>query len=189
MVTQQVDVDTSAGSWKNLQWLAALDVVFARYYFGAIRGYISGTGQPSSWQALFDARFQPAIDRILFAVAGMNAHINRDLALALNDTSAALNITPAPAGPEHADYEAINTLLNGVMPKALAMLATDPLGELAQDTGKIGRVLAFWNICSARDLAWDFAAHLRAVPEPCHPAAIDAQDALTGALGRAILAL
>jgi hypothetical protein len=189
MVTQQVDVNTSAGQWQNPQWLAALDVVFARYYFAAIRGYLSGTGLPSSWQALFDARFQPGIDRILFAVAGMNAHINRDLALALNDTSASLNVTPASNGPEHADYQAINTLLNGVMPKALTMLAIDPLGQLAQDTGKIGRVLAFWNISSARDLAWDFAVHLRALPEPCHPAAIDAQDALTGALGRAILAL
>ena len=78
------------------------------FYFAAIRGYLSGTGLPSSWQALFDARFQPGIDRILFAVAGMNAHINRDLALALNDTSASLNVTPASNGPEHADYQAIN---------------------------------------------------------------------------------
>jgi hypothetical protein len=189
MVTQQVDVDASAGAWKNPQWLVALDVVFARYYFAALRGYLAGTGLPSSWNALFEARFQPGIDRILYAVAGMNAHINRDLALALNDTSAALGVTPAPNGPEHSDYQAINPLLDGTMPKALAMLAADPLGEVAEDTGKIGRVLAFWNICRARDLAWDFAAHLRSLPAPCHPAAIDAQDVLTGAFGRAILAL
>jgi len=42
----------------------------------------------------------------------------------------------------------------------LTMLATDALGYLAQDTGKIGRILAYWNICRARDLAWDFANQL-----------------------------
>jgi hypothetical protein len=47
------------------------------------------------------------------------------------------------------------------MPAALTMLATDALGVLAQNTGKVGRLIAFWDICRARDLAWDFANHLR----------------------------
>jgi hypothetical protein len=38
--------------------------------------------------------------------------------------------------------------------------AADTLGVIAQDTGRIGRLLAFWDICRARDLAWDFANHL-----------------------------
>jgi hypothetical protein len=37
------------------------------------------------------------------------------------------------------------------------MIATDALGVLAQDTGKIGCLLAFWDICRARDLAWNFS--------------------------------
>ena len=60
-----------------------------------------------------------------------------------------------------ADYQSVNELLKTVMPSALTMLATDTLGVLAEDTGKIGRLLAFWDICSARNLAWDFANHLR----------------------------
>lgn len=187
MVTQQVDLKPPGGTWQNPAWLTALDVVFARYYFGAVRGYLAGTGIPSSWSALFEVRFQAGIDRIQFALAGMNAHINHDLAQALVDTDATLGTAPAPDGPEHADYQAVNALLATVMPSALNMLATDTLGVLAEDTGKIGRVLAFWDIVKARDLAWDFANHLRDLSGLVRQAAVDAQDAVTGALGRAIL--
>jgi hypothetical protein len=187
MVTQQVDLNPPGGAWQNPDWLLGLDVVFARYYFGAIRGYLAGTGVPSSWSALFEARFRSGIDRIQFAVAGMNAHINHDLAQALTDTGSALNVTPAPDGPEHADYQSVNTLLNNLIPATLAMLASDALGVIAQDTGKVGRLLAFWNICRARDLAWDFANHLRGLDRLTRYFALNAQDGLTGALGRAIL--
>ena len=187
MVTEQVDLNPPNGGWQDPNWLLSLDVVFARYYFGAIRGYLAGTGIPSSWGALFEVRFKAGIDRIQFAVAGMNAHINHDLAQALTDTGAALSVTPAPNGPEHADYESVNALLNNLIPATLTMLASDALGVIAQDTGMVGRLLAFWNICRARDLAWDFANHLRGLPEFARPFALDAQDAVTGALGRAIL--
>jgi hypothetical protein len=187
MVTQQVDLNPPGGGWQDPNWLLSLDVVFARYYFGAVRGYLAGTGIPSSWSAMFEVRFKAGIDRIQYAVAGMNAHINHDLAQALTDVGAALNITPAPNGPEHADYEAVNGLLNDLIPATLTMLASDALGVVAQDTGMVGRLLAFWNISRARDLAWDFADHLRTLPEFARPFALDAQDAITGALGRAIL--
>ena len=67
------------------------------------------------------------------------------------------------------------------------MLATGILGELAQDTGKIGRILAFWDICRARDLAWIFADHLRGLNGIARMVALESQDQITGALGRAIL--
>ena len=187
MVTQQVDLKPPGGAWQDPAWLLGLDVVFARYYFGAVRGYLAGTGIPSSWCALFEVRFNTGIDRIQFALAGMNAHINHDLAQALVDTDAAEGVTPAPNGPEHADYQAVNSLLATVMPSALNMLATDTLGVLAEDTGKIGQLLAFWDIVKARNLAWDFAGHLRDLSGLARQAALDAQDAVTGALGRAIL--
>ena len=109
-------------------------------------------------------------------------------ALALLATDTELDVVPALDSPEHADYESVNTLLNTVTPAALNMLATDTLGVLAQDTGKIGRLLAFWDICKARDLAWDFASNLRTLDGPAKDIALNMQDALTGSLGRAILA-
>ena len=118
----------------------------------------------------------------------MNAHINHDLSLALLKTSAEMNVVPVPDGPEYRDYQSVNSLLEGVMPSALDMLAGDALGVLAEDTGKVGRLLAFWNICSARNLAWDFANHLRDLAKPARDTALALQDGITGALGRAILA-
>ena len=158
MVTHQVDLNPpGGGAWQSPVWLLRLDVVFAGCYFRAVAGARSGQPIPSAWSAMFEARHRTGIDRIQFALAGMNAHINRDLALALLATNADLNIVPASCSPEADDYQAVNQLLNSMMPSALTMLATDTLGVLAQDTGKVGRLLAFWDICRARDLAWDFS--------------------------------
>jgi hypothetical protein len=118
----------------------------------------------------------------------MNAHINHDLALALLATDQRMHLEPDLASPQHVDYQAVNGLLNSLMPSALEMLATGVLGELAQDTGKIGRILAFWDMCRARDLAWGFADHLRRLNDATQQVALAAQDQMTGALGRAILA-
>ena len=188
MVTQQVDLNPPGGTWQSPVWLTRLDVVFAGLYFGAVAGFLGGQPVPSAWSALFDARYRTDVDRIQFALAGMNAHINHDLALALVTTDADLNIVPAPDSPEFADYQSVNKLLESVMPSALNMLATDTLGVIAQDTGKIGRLLAFWDITQARNLAWDFANHLRSLDSLGRDAALAAQDGLTGVVGRAILA-
>jgi hypothetical protein len=189
MVTKEVDLDPPAGGWKDAEWLLLLDVVFAGFYFRAVAGFLSGdAGVPSSWSAMLSARYAKGIDRIQFALAGMNAHINHDLALALLATDQQMGLEPDLASREHADYEAVNGLLKTVMPAALQMLAAGVLGELAQDTGKIGRILAFWDICKARDLAWQFADHLRGLNGGTQQVALAAQDQLTGALGRAILA-
>ena len=68
------------------------------------------------------------------------------------------------------------------------MLAVDVLGVLAEDSGKVGRLLAFWNLCKARDLAWDFADQLRMLEGVARAAAVCMQDQMTGVIGRAILA-
>jgi hypothetical protein len=186
-VTRQVDLNPPGGAWKNPIWLDRLDVVFAGFYFNALAGFISGGEVPASWSALFEARYRTGIDRIQFALAGFNAHINHDLSLALLATDTALNVVPAPDGPEHADYQSVNALLKALTPPTLTLLATDTLGVLAQDTGKVGRLLSFWDIVKARDLAWNYANHLRTLDTFSRNIALKAQDGLTGALGRAIL--
>jgi Family of unknown function (DUF5995) len=187
MVTDNVNAKPPGGAWKDPVWLHHLDIVFAGFYFKALADFLAGRDTAASWRAMLTARFTPGIDRIQFAIAGMNAHINHDLALALLKSDADLNVIPAADGPEHGDYETVNVLLNELMPSVLTMLATDALGYIAQDTGKIGRILAYWNICRARDLAWEFADHLRNLSGMGYDTAVDIQDAFAGALGRAIL--
>ncbi|KAA6464903.1 hypothetical protein DYQ86_02810 [Acidobacteria bacterium AB60] len=188
MVTRQVDTNPPAGAWQDPTWLLHLDVVFAGLYFRAIRQYLAqDTATPTAWSVLLEARHLPGIERIQFALAGMNAHINRDLAVALVQTNLDLARDPQEDGPEHTDYLAINDLLDAVMPQALEMLSAGPLGEAAEDSGKVGRLLSSFDIRAARDAAWDFAGVLCDLDGFARDAALSAQDVSTGALGRALL--
>ena len=186
-VTQQVQQHPPVDGWKAPIWLARLDVIFATLYFKAIADSLSGNPIPSSWQALFEARQRTGIDRIQFALAGMNAHINHDLALALLAIDSEIHQGFSLNTPEHQDYEHVNDLLQAVLPQALTLLATGILGQLAEDTGKIGKLLAIWNVRVARDLAWDFAGHLKSIPQAFQNFTLATQDQLTGALGRTLL--
>jgi hypothetical protein len=175
-------------AWSDPAWLTRLDVVFAGFYFAAIANFLKDAPEtPSSWDALFEARESPNIDRIQFALAGMNAHINHDLALALIRTDTEMNLQPSLQSPEHDDYQRVNGILADVLPKALTFLATGILGEAAQDTGKIGQLLAIWDVGVARDAAWDFGNYLRGLPAVAQTVAIEAQDKVTGLAGRGLL--
>jgi hypothetical protein len=188
MVTQQIDVRPPPNGWEDATWLTRLAVVFANFYFTAIADALEqNPNVASSWQALFEARNKTGVDRIQFALTGMNAHINHDLALALLRTNDELHMTPALQSPEHDDYEHVNGLLEQVLPSALNLLAAGIVGELAQDTGKVGRLLAIWNVRAARDLAWNFAGHLRNLEGASRDFALEAQDRLSGVIGRTLL--
>jgi hypothetical protein len=188
MVTQQIDTQPPSNGWEDATWLTRLDVVFAGFYFAAIEDALQqNPDAASSWEALFEARNRAGVDRIQFALAGMNAHINHDLALALPQTDGELHITPALQSPEHDDYEHVNALLEQMIPSALNFLAVGIAGELAQDTGKVGRLLAIWNVRAARDLAWGFSDHLRDLAGVSRDVALESQDKLTGVLGRSLL--
>ena len=187
-VTQQVETHPPPDGWENPLWLTRLDVVFAQFYFSAVMSWLQNSADvPSSWKALFEVRFADGIDRIQFALAGMNAHINHDLALALLQTNDEMNLIPLKGSPEHSDFEAINGLLEAVLPQALQFLATGVVGEIVQDTGKIGRFLAILNVRAARDLAWDFADNLRPLSGIARNVALATQDQVTGVLGRSLL--
>ena len=187
-VTQQVDSNPPSGGWEASAWLTRLDVVFAQFYLTAILNWLKDPANvPGSWKALFEARFYPGVERIQFALAGMNAHINHDLALALLQADSELNLVPGKTSPQHDDFEHVNGLLEAALPQALQFLATGILGELAQDTGKIGRLLAIWNVRAARDLAWDLADHLRSLTGIERTMALTVQDQITGVVGRSLL--
>src|SRR5437762_3215971 len=97
-VTQEVHDHPPAPGFADPIWVARLDVVFADLYFKAIASFLTQAADvPSSWQALFEARHRPGIDRIQYALAGMNAHINHDLSQSLLQTNDDLHIVPSLA--------------------------------------------------------------------------------------------
>lgn len=188
LVTKEIHDESRTEEFGDPSWVTRLDIVFATMYFKAVANFLSqSSAVPRSWAALFDARYRTDIERIQFALAGVNAHVNHDLALALLQTDEELHLIPSADSPEHRDYQRLNMLFAAVLPKALEFLATGILGELAQDTGKIGRLLAIWDVRVARDMAWDFANHLRPLSGPVRQIALTMQDRLTGTIGRTLL--
>src|SRR5579872_318792 len=93
-VTQAVANRVSSSGFTDPAWLAQLDVRFARLYFEALRAALTDASCPGCWRAMLDVRDNVQITRIQFALAGMNAHINHDLCLAIDATCKATNTVP-----------------------------------------------------------------------------------------------
>ena len=189
-VTQAVYAKQPAGGWDDQAWLTKLDINFARLYYDALaNSCIDQTKVPRAWMALFESRDNQSIERVQFALAGINAHINHDLPLALVQTCKDMHTSPQRDTREYSDFENVNNLLSGVMPTTLNVLATGILGELAQDTGTIGRLLAMWSVETARDTAWTNAELLWELQNL--PTLIDSLmmviDRLSGLAGRGLL--
>ncbi|MFN7929906.1 MAG: DUF5995 family protein [Blastocatellia bacterium] len=151
--------------WEDAAWLARLDVVFAKLYFDALR-------QPDksrAWRPLLQSRLKSHIAPIQFALAGMNAHINHDLPLAVVQTCAERGVTPALDSAQHRDFERVNPLLQTVEGQVKSFLATGIVGVIDESLGRVDDVIAIWNVMKARETAWANAEvlwHLRAVDLP-----------------------
>src|SRR5206468_3948925 len=101
-VTKGVLASVVQATFADPLFLTTLDVIFANLYFGALRAFEADSPTtPHAWAPLFQARSSQTIAPIQFALAGMNAHINRDLPVALVATFAALNIAPGEHSTQH----------------------------------------------------------------------------------------
>src|SRR6185436_21054921 len=79
-VTLAVRDAVTTTTFRDPLFLERLDVVFANLYFDAVAaGDADPQAAPSAWRPLFESRHKGGILSIQFALAGMNAHINRDL--------------------------------------------------------------------------------------------------------------
>ena len=153
-VTKQVDSGLSAGFFADPAFMTQLDVTFANLYFEAVDAAEDPSAVPLAWRPLIEQRAQPGIEPVQFALAGMNAHINHDLPLAVTGTCAALATSPS-AGTHLADYQKVDRLLDAAEQSVRQSLETAP--ELAADRHlqAVCNLVSSWSINSARDLAWN----------------------------------
>ena len=140
--------------FEDAPFLERLDVVFAIRYFDAFQQH--GTPAEShAWEALFDARAQPNIAPLQYALAGMNAHINFDLALALVATAEERGVELASSSAQHRDHLRINDILARVEDKVKASFLTGgALANLDAAAGRVDDEVALWSTARARDAAW-----------------------------------
>lgn len=189
-VTEKILENPPAEGWESPGWLARLDVIFAGLYFEAIRKWISQpSSAPESWQVLLNSRHRQNIMRVQFALCGMNAHINRDLQLALVLTGQELGIKPGQNTPQHRDFERVNNILELAEAEVLPIIATGIIGTIEESLGKLDNILSFWGVKAARETAWLNSQLFWLVRNNSFllNAKMRATDKITGALGRALI--
>jgi hypothetical protein len=130
-----------------------LDVRFANLWLEAYDGAAVGRRPPSPWRPLFETRHGPNRLPIQYALAGINAHIEHDLALALVSTCQSRGTTPDDSTVRH-DYEAINDVLADVEAEVRRSFL-DEVGRAADDViGPVAHLISAWSIDKARDAAF-----------------------------------
>jgi Family of unknown function (DUF5995) len=148
---------TGSGGFADPAWIASLDVVFANFYFAAVKSSLSGEATPGCWQAMFAVRNDPAIARIQFAMAGMNAHINHDLPQAVVAACRGSGAPPQHGTAHYSDFTAINATLDGLIDAAKETLNVRLLGDALPPVSRLEDTLAAWSVSAARESAWNNA--------------------------------
>jgi uncharacterized protein DUF5995 len=183
-VTEGVQAELAAARFADPAFLERLDVAFAQLFFDAC----DARAAPPAWVPLFAARSQKGIAPIQFALAGMNAHINRDLPLALVSVRTDLD----ESSPQHADFERVDVLLAHVEARVKASYLTGWAAALDRVLHRVHRlddVLAMWDVSRARDAAWTNAQALWALRDEStlRDEFVAALDRMVGFAGRGLL--
>jgi len=160
-VTRQVYAQLGQGFYADPAFMTYLDVAFAGLYFGAADA-AGGAAVPLAWQPLMDQRANPGVEPVQFALAGMNAHINHDLPLALVATCAALATSPEE-GKHFADYQKVDQLLDAAEQSVRESFESAAELEVDHHLTAVNNLIGSWTINSARDLAWNNCLLLWAV--------------------------
>ena len=157
--------DASRGhDFEDPRFLELLDVVFANLYFKALADYETDVASCArAWVPLFEARSSRRIEPIQFALAGMNAHINRDLVAAVVETCLQLDQQPQQGSPAHRDFTYVNTLLAEAQEKVEPWLKRGIFDVIDRWFGRADEATESWSITRAREAAWTQAEALWAL--------------------------
>ena len=163
-VTQDVNSRLAQGFFSDPHFMSTLDTVFANVYFQAVDALASSstsmpTAIPPAWQPLMEARSQAGIYPIQFALAGMNAHINHDLPIAVVQTCTELGSAPAD-GTHQQDYQKVDALLDAAEQSVRQSFESGAALRDDRHAQEVLDLVGNWSITSARDVAWDTALAL-----------------------------
>jgi hypothetical protein len=159
-VTRQVGTRIGAGFFSDPAFMDRLDVVFVNLYLAALDGWVAGEGGVCrSWAALISRRARTDLAPLQFAIAGMNAHINHDLPLAVVSTCRQAG-TDLGAGSHQADYQKVNDVLGELGPAIRQSFETGIIADLDRNCPGLENLVGNFSITAAREVAWDNACTL-----------------------------
>jgi hypothetical protein len=167
-VTRSVDRAVTTETFRDRAFLEALDVTFANLYFDAVAAAsLDSARVPAAWRPLFDCRHRAGILPIQFALAGMNAHINRDLPRSIVLTYLSIGGAPVDRDARYEDFGKVNDLLEAVEAQIKADFSTGLVALIDNAAGDTDDAVAMWKVRAAREAAWTNAEvlwTLRATP-------------------------
>ncbi|MFV0137142.1 DUF5995 family protein [Streptomyces sp. HMX87] len=183
-VTEAVDRHIDAGRFTDARAAIALDVRFAERYLAAVDAVAADRRPPACWRPLFQFRRHPGVRPLQFALAGINAHIGHDLALAVVDTCRTLGCEPADLEDE---FDRVGDLLVSLEERIREDLMPGP--DLLQIADPLTHLLGSWSLERARDATWAAARALwalRRLPDVAGEFT-ERLDAAVGFAGRMLL--
>jgi len=187
-VTENVRGAMGEGFFNYPKFMDALTISFSNLYFQAVYDNLHNPSRvPKAWAPLFEARLSRKIAPIQFALAGLNAHINRDLSVALVSTCKKMKANPD--SKRRRDFDRVTDILEDTLDDVKGWFATGFLADLDASFGRVDDVIAIFSIRKARETAWMSGQafwELRSIPSV---ALVQLQniDRLVGLAGRGLL--
>lgn len=183
-VTEEIDRRLDAGEFPDPHAATALDVRFAERYLAAVDAAAADRRPPACWRPLFQLRRHPGVRPVQFALAGINAHIGHDLALAVVDACRTLGCEPADLEDE---FDRVGDLLVSLEERIREDLMPGP--DLFQIADPLTHLLGSWSLERARDATWAAARALWALRHCAEVAEefTERLDAAVGFAGRMLL--
>ncbi|MGW7208612.1 DUF5995 family protein [Streptomyces sp. NPDC054837] len=157
-VTEAVGRGIDAGRFTDTRAAITLDVRFAERYLRAVEAVTDEHRPPACWRPLFQYRRHPGVRPLQFALAGINAHIGHDLALAVVDTCRTLGCEPVDVEDE---FDRVGDLLVSLEERIREDLMPGP--DLLQIADPLTHLLGAWSLERARDATWTAARALWAL--------------------------
>jgi len=179
-VTEEVGRQLDAGCFTDRRATITLDVQFAERYLTVAED----GNPPACWRPLFVFRRHPGVRPVQFALAGINAHIGHDLALAVVDTCRTLGCEPADL---EAEFDYVGDILVSLEERVREELMPGP--DVLRISDPLAHLLGSWSLERAREAAWAEARALWALRELPEIAEEFTQrlDAAVGLAGRLLL--
>ncbi|MYS24591.1 hypothetical protein GA0115240_16595 [Streptomyces sp. DvalAA-14] len=183
-VTEELRARLAARAFADVYAAGELAVRFAGRYLAAVEDDLAGRRPPACWRPLLRLRAHRGIRPIQFALAGINAHVGHDLALAVVDTCRA---TDRELRTLEGDFDRVGEVLTGIEERVREELMPGP--DVLDRADPLTHVVGAWSLERARDAAWAAARLLWALREAddAYRECVLRLDAGVGLVGRFLL--
>ncbi|KQO96666.1 DUF5995 family protein [Leifsonia sp. Leaf264] len=160
-VTALVAKRVTDRTFEDPDFIEVLDVVFAGLFLAVPKALAAGEPVSKAWEPLVERRALRLFP-LQFALAGMNAHINHDLAVAVVKVCVKKKRDPS-SGSIHADFVRINDVLGELVRPIRQSFLEKAVVEHGAAITPLADLLTNFSMEKARDAAWASALTLYAV--------------------------